>query len=71
MDLSLLDNAGWYALNSHHQHLAIKGKAAVRYQPDVFFGAAVLENTRTAYWFSQRWPVGGDGWRKDAPDGFL
>lgn len=41
MNLSLLDNPGWHALNSHHQHLAIRGKIAARYPPDVLMGVAM------------------------------
>ena len=44
MNVSLLDNGIWHALNSYHQHLVIKGKSAARYQADVFFGAAMPEN---------------------------
>lgn len=44
MNKSLLDNVIWHALTSYHQHLAIKGKKALRYQPDVFLGAAMQEN---------------------------
>lgn len=38
---ALLDNPCWHALNSHHRHLAIRGKIAVRYPADVLFGAAM------------------------------
>jgi ribosomal protein S18 acetylase RimI-like enzyme len=44
MSLTLLDNPFWYALSSHHLHLAIWGNIATRYQPDVFFAAAMPEN---------------------------
>lgn len=49
MNFSLLDNAAWHALNSYHQHLAIKGQSAARYQPDVFFAAGLAENTQTEF----------------------
>lgn len=44
MNKALLDNVVWHALTSYHQHFAIKGEKALRYQPDVFVGAAVQEN---------------------------
>jgi len=44
MNLALLDNPGWHALNSYHRHLAIWGKVAVRYQPGTLFAAAMPEN---------------------------
>lgn len=44
MNLSLLDNGIWHAINSYHQHLAIKGKSAGYYKQDVFFGAAMPAN---------------------------
>lgn len=49
MNLTYLDNPGWYALNSHHSHLAIKGKIAARYQPDTVIGAAMLENNTIGF----------------------
>ena len=45
MDLTVLDNPAWHALNSHHQHLAIWGEIAVRYQPGILAGAALPEIT--------------------------
>ncbi len=45
MNVSLLDNPVWHALNSYHAHLAIRGEGAVRYPPDVFPAAATLENS--------------------------
>lgn len=45
MNTLLLDNPAWYALHSHHQHLARKAKSAVRYQPGIFIAAAMLENS--------------------------
>lgn len=45
MNLSPLDNPVWHALNSYHDHLAIRGEGAVRYPPDIFSGAATLENS--------------------------
>lgn len=44
MSFTLLDNVAWHALHSYHQHLAIKGQRAARYQPDVFFVAAMAQN---------------------------
>ena len=41
----LLDNPGWYALNSHHRHLAILGNDAARYQPDIFDLGATPHNS--------------------------
>ena len=43
MNLTLLDNPIWYALNSHQRHLAWRGKLAARYQPGVSDAAAMLE----------------------------
>ena len=45
MNLSLLDNPVWHALNSHHQHLAIRGEDAVRYQPGLVGAVAIAENS--------------------------
>jgi predicted GNAT family acetyltransferase len=45
MNLSPLDNPVWHALNSYHDHLAIRGERAVRYPPDIFSAAATLENS--------------------------
>jgi ribosomal protein S18 acetylase RimI-like enzyme len=45
MNLSPLDNPAWHALNSYHNHLAIRGERAVRYPPDIFSAAATLENS--------------------------
>src|SRR4026208_59167 len=45
MNLSLLDNPVWHALNSYHDHLAIRGEGTVRYPPDIFSAAATLENS--------------------------
>ncbi len=44
MNLNLLDNPGWHALNSHHHHLSIWGDIAVRYQPNVFIMVAMPES---------------------------
>ena len=44
MDITLLDNPRWHALNSHQRHLAVWGKIAVRYQPGVLKGAALQDN---------------------------
>lgn len=48
MNLSPLDNPIWHALNSHHNHLAIWGEDAVRYQPDIL-GAASPENSSVGF----------------------
>ena len=45
MNLSPLDNPVWHALNSYHNHLAIRGDGTVRYPPDIFSAAATLENS--------------------------
>ena len=45
MNLSPLDNPVWHALNSYHDHLAIREEGAVRYPPDIFSAAATLENS--------------------------
>src|SRR5688572_17215401 len=45
MNLSPLDNPIWNALNSHHQHLAIRGDAAARYQPDILGAVAISDNS--------------------------
>ena len=44
MTLDLLDNPVWHALNSHHRHLAIWSKKAVRYQPGTLIAAAMQGN---------------------------
>jgi len=41
MNITYLNNPAWHALNSHHRHLAIWGKIAVRYQPGIFVVAAM------------------------------
>lgn len=43
MNTALLDNPIWHALNSHHRHLAIRGKIAARYQPETLMAAAMSE----------------------------
>ncbi len=45
MNLSLLDNPVWHALNSHHQHLAIRAEDAMRYQPGFVGAVAIAENS--------------------------
>src|SRR6185295_17485649 len=45
MNLSLLDNPVWHALNSHHQHLAIRAEDAMRYQPRFVGAVAIAENS--------------------------
>ncbi len=49
MNVSLLDNPVWHALNSHHAHFAIRGEEAVRYPPDVFPAAAMLEHSSPGF----------------------
>jgi ribosomal protein S18 acetylase RimI-like enzyme len=49
MNLALLDNPGWYALNSYHQSLAIWGKVAARYQPGTLLAAAMPENNNIGF----------------------
>ncbi|MEZ4713392.1 MAG: GNAT family N-acetyltransferase [Caldilineaceae bacterium] len=49
MSFSLLDNVAWHALNSYHRRLAIQGQRAARYQPDVFFVAAMAQNEPAAF----------------------
>lgn len=49
MSVTLLDNPGWYALNSHHRHLAIWGNIAARYQSDMFMVAAMPENNALGF----------------------
>lgn len=49
MNITLLDNPIWYALNSYHRHLAIWGDIAARYQPDVAFGGGMSENTALGF----------------------
>jgi hypothetical protein len=41
MNVKLLDNPAWYALNSHHRHLAIWGNIAARYQPGTLISGAM------------------------------
>ncbi|SRR5258706_1804206 len=49
MNLNPLDNPVWHALNSHHQHLAIWGEGAARYQPDFVGAVAIPENTNMGF----------------------
>ena len=49
MNLSQLDNPIWHALNSFHEHLAIRGEGAVRYQPDILGGVAMSENSSVGF----------------------
>ena len=49
MNLNDLDNPGWHALNSCHQHLSIRGEMAARYQPDTFQVAAMPQNSISAF----------------------
>jgi predicted GNAT family acetyltransferase len=49
MNLSPLDNPVWHALNSYHNHLAIRGEGTARYQPDIFSAAATLENSSVGF----------------------
>lgn len=43
MNLNVLNNPGWHALNSKHSHLAIRGRLAVRYPSDVLMGVAMAD----------------------------
>jgi len=45
MNLSPLDNPVWHALNSHHQHLAIRAEDAMRYQPGLVGAVAIAEKS--------------------------
>ena len=49
MNLSLLDNPIWHALNSYHDHLAIRGEGTSRYPPDILGAAALPENSRVGF----------------------
>lgn len=49
MNLSLLDNPIWHALNSYHDHLAIRGEGTSRYPPDILGVAALPENSRVGF----------------------
>jgi Predicted acetyltransferase len=49
MNVSPLDNPVWHALNSYHNHLAIRGEGTARYPPDIFFAAAVSENSKVGF----------------------
>jgi ribosomal protein S18 acetylase RimI-like enzyme len=49
MNLSLLDNPIWHALNSYHDHLAIRGEGTVRYPPDILGAVAMPENSRVGF----------------------
>jgi len=49
MSVDSLDNPAWYALNSHHRHLAVWGEFAVRYQPGILSGAAMPEYTDSGF----------------------
>ena len=65
MNLSPLDNPVWHALNSYHEHLAIRGDGAVRYPPDILGAAALPEKAAAAFgrlgWpGSRRRPSAGD-----------
>lgn len=44
MNLDLLNNPIWHALNSHHRHLAVRSKMAIRYQQDTFAVAAMRQS---------------------------
>lgn len=45
MNLTLLDNPIWQALNSYHRDLAIFGKIAACYQPEIFLFRACPKTT--------------------------
>jgi len=49
MNLIPLNNPVWHALNSHHQHLAIQGEVAVRYQPGIFAATAMPEYSSAGF----------------------
>lgn len=49
MNISLLDNPIWHALNSYHDHLAIRGEGTIRYPPDILGAAALPENSRIGF----------------------
>jgi len=49
MNLTLLDNPIWQALNSYHRHLAIFGKFAACYQPEIFFVSGMAENNSPGF----------------------
>ncbi len=49
VDLSLLDNPIWHALDSHHRHLSIRGRIAARYQPDTFAVSATPQSDAAGF----------------------
>ncbi len=49
MNLNMLDNPIWHALNSHHRHLAVRGDIALRYQSDVAIAAALPESNSKGF----------------------
>jgi len=49
MNLTLLDNPTWQALNSYHRNLAIFGKIAACYQPEIFIVSAMPENNGSGF----------------------
>lgn len=49
MNFAVLDNPGWHSLNGHHSDLAIWGKIAARYMPEVTFGAGMPTYNRAGF----------------------
>jgi len=49
MDLKLLNNPIWHALNGHHRHLAIRGDVAARYEYDTFAVGAMPQSNARGY----------------------
>ena len=49
MNIGLLDNPIWHALNSYHEHLAIRGDETVRYPADILGAVALPENSRVGF----------------------
>ena len=49
MNVSPLDNPIWHALNSYHDHFAIRGDGTVRYPPDILGAVALPENSSVGF----------------------
>jgi ribosomal protein S18 acetylase RimI-like enzyme len=49
MDFTPLDNPIWHSLNGPHRSLALRSEIAVRYQPDLFFTAALPESNASGF----------------------
>lgn len=45
MNVTLLDNPIWHTLNSHHEHLAIRGEGTARYPADILGAVALPDNS--------------------------